>query len=641
MRLVDRIIGGARGPAHRVSGLGVLVSLLVMLAPLSAHAQDGGTTSPFSIGAGSRSIGLGRAFVSLADDASTPYWNPAALRNVQQMQFMAMYMPLFGNFTGIDYTYFGFVYPTLSAGAFGIGYTRLGTTFNLWDEASRPLGEGNYSESQLLISYAAERHVNWFFGKMAAGASFKINRQTVDPFSSTAPGVDVGLRYIPDRAPSLSLAVNLQDIVGPQYKLDIADDTVDRTIMAGAGYTRHFDSGAALRIMLQYDMPQRADKKFHAGIEYMFSKYISLRAGMDEGKATFGLGVGVSNYGLDYAFYSRDTAGSSQAFTFNARFGNTLDERRAELETQRAREEKELIRRSFAERIDAQRKKARELSAAGDYEGSLAQWQVVLEFVPDDPEAIAGAGAAREQVLAKQAAQVRDVESQAVVRTRFSQGLDRFNQKDWLGARTEWKAILAIDPQHAGALDYLQQTQKHIDEQVAIHEARANQLERDNRLTEAIGEWNNVQQYNPDDPDAKAAIARIRGRIESMSQDYSATQRKLRIVNLYDSALQLYNAGNYADAMKNLNELLTLQPDHAEAKKLLALAKRRSTPLTDAEKSKIRELYLSGMQFFSKDEYARAISEWEKILEIDPTNTSVQRSIDEARERLKKVEEHR
>jgi tetratricopeptide (TPR) repeat protein len=148
---------------------------------------------------------------------------------------------------------------------------------------------------------------------------------------------------------------------------------------------------------------------------------------------------------------------------------------------------------------------------------------------------------------------------------------------------------------------------------------RANQLERDNRLTEAIGEWNNVQQYNPNDADAKAAVARIRGRIESMSQDYSATQRKLRIVTLYNDALQMYNEGKYQDAMKNLSELLQLQPDHADAKKLQALAKRRSTPLSDAEKAKIRELYLSGMQYFSKDEYAKAITQWEKILEVDPT----------------------
>jgi tetratricopeptide (TPR) repeat protein len=150
-----------------------------------------------------------------------------------------------------------------------------------------------------------------------------------------------------------------------------------------------------------------------------------------------------------------------------------------------------------------------------------------------------------------------------------------------------------------------------------------------------------VQQYNPEDAEAKAAVTRLRTRIESVSQDYAAAQRKLRIVTLYNDALQMYNAGEYPGAVKNLSELLALQPDHADAKKLQALAKRKTTPMTDAEKAKIRELYLAGMQHFSKDEYAKAIAQWEKILEIDPTNASVQRSIDEARERMRKVQERR
>jgi tetratricopeptide (TPR) repeat protein len=613
--------------------------MLCALAPALARSQDGGTVSPFSLGAGSRAIGVGRAFVTNADDASAPYWNPAALKNVQQMQFMAMYLPIKGDLDfGATYTYFGFVYPTLSAGAFGLGYTRVGTTFDLYDAQSRPGGEGNYSESQLLFSYAAQRHLHYLFGTLAAGATFKINRQIVDPFSDTAPGMDLGFHYTPDAWPDFAVGLNLQDLVGSSYHLDNADDTVDRTILAGLGYTRHFDGGAALRVMMQYDRPQRANSKFHVGAEYMFTKYISLRAGFDDGTATFGLGVGVSDYGLDYAFYSKSDVGSTQAFSFNARIGSTLDERRTAIEEQQAQQEKDLLKRTFESRVATQRTKAKQQEAAGDWSGALNSWQIVLEYLPDDAEATAAAANAREQVLAQQAAQVRDVENQAVVRTRFANGLDRFNEKNWLAAREEWKAILAIDPQHAGALDYLAQTQKQIDDQVAIHAARANQLERDNRLTEAIGEWNNVQQYTPDDAQAKAAITRIRGRIESMSQDYSATQRKLRIVTLYNDALQMYNDGKYQDAMKNLTELLQLQPDHADAKKLQALAKRRSTPLTDDEKSKIRELYLSGMQFFSKDEYAKAISEWEKILEIDPTNTSVQRSIDEAKERLKKVQ---
>lgn len=621
--------------------LKLAVALAVLLAPLPARAQSGGTESVFSIGAGARAIGLGNAFVSLADDASAVYWNPAALKNVQSMQFMAMYMPLYGDFTGATYTYFGFVYPTLSAGAFGAGYMRVGTTFDGYDDSSRPTGEANYSESQLLISYAAERHFKWLFGNLATGASFKISQETVDPFSSTAPGVDLGFRYIPDGAKSIEIGINVQNLSGAQYKLDLEEETVDRTILAGAGYTKKFNNGSALRVMLQYDSPERADASFHAGAEYAFSKFVSLRAGFDDDTATFGLGVGAFDYGLDYAFYSRAEAGSNQAVAFTASWGQTLAEKRDEIAKTRAEEEKILIQKTFNARVAAMRKKAQELEAAGDYAGALAQWQVVLEFEPDDAEAVAAAATARERILQEQATAVRDVENQAVIRTRFASGLDLYNEGDFLGARTEWNAVLAVDPENEGAQDYLARTNLKIDEAVRGNEASAKRLESEGRYTEAIAEWNNVQQYHPDDAKARAAVARLKARIESMSQDYSATQRKLRIVTLYNDALVDYNAGHFQAAMTKLRELLTLQPDHADAKKLMTLTKRRTTPLTDNEKAHIRELYLAGMQYFSKDEYAQAIAQWQKILDIDPTNESVARSIEEAQERLRKTQERR
>ena len=69
------------------------VALMVLAwAPAPAQGQDGdgGTQSVFSIGAGSRAISLGGAYVSLVDDASSIFWNPAALRNVQDKQLMGM-----------------------------------------------------------------------------------------------------------------------------------------------------------------------------------------------------------------------------------------------------------------------------------------------------------------------------------------------------------------------------------------------------------------------------------------------------------------------------------------------------------------------------------------------------------------------
>jgi tetratricopeptide (TPR) repeat protein len=228
-----------------------------------------------------------------------------------------------------------------------------------------------------------------------------------------------------------------------------------------------------------------------------------------------------------------------------------------------------------------------------------------------------------------------------MIRARFARGLDLFNQNDLVGARGEWIAILELDPDNKDAKDYLAQTNSKIDATVRTHIANAHAMEADGRLTEAIAEWNNVQQYDPHNAEAGAAIARIRTRIESVSQDYATAQRRLRIVTLYNDALQDYNGGQYQAALTKLNELLSLQPNHADAKKLQSLAKRRITPLTDQEKARVRELYLSGMQHFSKDEYAQAITQWQKILEIDPTNESVQRSIDEARERLRKVQERK
>jgi tetratricopeptide (TPR) repeat protein len=642
MRFVNTAYGTDR--AKGVAGVLALAAALVLaLAPMPAGAAsdtgDGGTQSVFSIGAGSRAIGLGRSFVSIADDASSVYWNPATLRNVQRGQLMFMYMPLFGDFTGADYVYFGAAYPTLNAGAFGLAFQRVGTTFDSYDAFSRPLGESDYSDSQLLVSYAFQRRSKWLLGTMAVGASFKVVHQQVDPFTSTAPGADLGLRWIPGDSKSFAVGLNFQDVFGAEQKLDAATDVTYSTVLLGAGYTHAFSNGSALRLLLQMDLPEKADTRYHAGAEYMFSRYLALRAGYDEGNITFGVGFDVSAFGLDYAYLARgDDPGSSNSFTFTVDVGKSLDERRQEIAEREAEQLQALIREQFESRVRTHRTWAAQYESEGDYAAALDEWQAVLAYIPDDSVATAEAARTRELLVAQQAAATESAANQAVIRTRFSQGLTFYENKDYVRARAEWQAILDIDSTHAGALEYLDKTQAAIDQEVSGHITRARRFERTGRYTEAIGEWNNVQLYEPDNTEAAAAIKRLRSRIESVSQDFESAQRRLRIVNLYNESLQLYNRGEYQRAVTNLDEVLRLQPDHEDAKRLRALANRKLTPLTADEKARIRKLYLSGMQFFAKDEYSSAIAEWQKILEIDPTNESVQRNIEEARQRLRKLE---
>ncbi len=607
-------------------------------APARAEEGNAGTQSVFTIGAGSRAIALGRSFVSIADDASAVYWNPAALRNVQSKQLMFMYMPLFGDFTGADYTFFGAVYPTLNAGAFGAGFQRVATSFEGYDDFSRPTGEGDYSESQVLISYAFERTSKWLLGSLATGATFKIVSQKVDPFSSTAPGIDLGFRWRPLSSRSFAIGVNLQDLSGAEHKLDAATDVTYRTVMAGAGYVREFANGSALRLALEVDLPEKADYNYHAGAEYAFARYISLRAGYDDGNVSFGVGFNISHYGVDYGYFTREEAGTSHPVSFTMDVGSTLEEQRQRAADREAAELRRLMGQEFENRVAARRERAKALESTGEWASALDEWKIVLEYIPEDPEASAGADRVRGKVLAMQEAATKDAEGRAVIRTRFEQGLKFYEDKNYARARGEWQAILALDSTHAAAREYMDKTQERIDEAIQVHMRRANELERTGRHTEAIAEWNNVQQYDPGNAQARSAIERIRTQIESVSKDYEAAQRRLRTVSLYDDALQQYNQGAYQAAIADLEQLLQLQADHEDAKRLLALANRKLSPLTPEETEQIRKLYLSGMQLFSKDEYAKAIAEWEKILRIDPTNDSVRRNIEEAKERLKQLQ---
>lgn len=645
MGRIEKRIGACR--ASRVTVALLVTCACVLLSPAHAAAGDGdaGTQSVFTLGAGSRGISLGRAYSTLADDADAIYWNPAALRNVQSKQFSLMYMPLYGDFTDATYISFAFVYPTLGAGAFGVGFMRVGSTFDRYDEYSRPLGEGQYSESQFMIGYAFERRLGLVGGRLATGASFKIANQKVDPFSSTAPGMDLGFRYVPDFAKALALAVNFQDLVGAEHKLNTEADRTARTIMVGAGYTKAFANGSALRLMVQFDAPEKADAKLHAGAEFAFSKFVALRVGVDDGNFSFGLGLTTNalgmGYGLDYAFLNRETAGSSHPVTFSASYGSTLDEERAALAEQRRREDEEVVRRAFVARVQEHRDKALAHESRENYMGALDEWKIVLELEPGDAQAQERLSSLQARVVEEQDRAVRDRANQAEISARFTQGLEFYTKNDWLKARDEWLAVIAIDSTHAEAKEYLARTQVEIDKQISERAARATRLEQAGRLTEAMGEWANVQALDPGSARARQSIDRIRRKIEEQSQSLDQASRRLEIVNLYDGALQAYNRGEYQSAMTSLDRVLALEPGHEEAKNLRAMARRKLTPLTKAEEDRIRSLYLSGMQFFSKDEYAKAVDEWQKILEIDPTNDSVKRNIEEAKERLRQLGENR
>ena len=145
---------------------------------------------------GTRGIGLAGAFISSADDATSPLWNPAGLATLQR-----------GNLIyDLSQGAVSLAYPLKSIGTFGINYLDLnaGDRF-LIDHVSNPIGSFELGNNQALFSYARK------FGPLQLGASTGYSRA---PYygSRWAQNYDVGM--LTTLNDYFAIGIRLRDISG-------------------------------------------------------------------------------------------------------------------------------------------------------------------------------------------------------------------------------------------------------------------------------------------------------------------------------------------------------------------------------------------------------------------------------------------
>ena len=620
--------------------LEITLILALGLCPVGAAAQDGGggTRSVFTLGAGSRAIGMGGAFSAIASDASALYYNPAAMKINGAPTLMANHISLFSGFTDASYDYLGLVWPTLGAGSFGVGLLTTGTDgIQGYDEFSRPTGELSYRESQGIVSYAFD--VPWQFGGIwSVGTSIKILNQRVGDYSDTGTGLDLGLLYRVKYIDGLCFGVNLQDIVGAKTKLVSASDEVYRTMMFGLGYMRAFGESSKLTVSVQMDMPEKADNDLRFGAEYTIRDMVSIRMGYDSESFTAGIGFTWRGYALDYGYFSREEAGSSHPITLSARLGKPLDQQIAERDEAQRIEEERRLNELFAVRITSHIDAADSLRDAGELESALDEVKITLEYDPGNERAVVLREEIQTEILAAQEERTKNAENELLINTHFRLGLDHYTANEYILARAEWRNVLALDPENEDALEYQRLTQEKLDGALQSRITAARAYEMAGRLPESIGDWNIVLTIDPENAEAPVAIERMKQRINAMSRDYNEANRQLETIELYNRALTALTEGRYEDAVSLARQVLQLDPDHAEAKDIINRAERRMQPLTDEENEQIRALFLEGYRFFEQKEYVNAMDIWSKILEIDPFNESIRKNIEEAKQRLKKIE---
>jgi hypothetical protein len=289
------------------------------------------------IGVGARPVGMGGAFVAVANDPTTIYWNPAGIAGLLRTNVTVSHTEWTAD---VNYEYLGAIFPVEKLGGsvgiqFGALYTEIQETTEL-----QPFGTGqtfSYTDFVGGLSYARR-----FTDKLLIGGTLKFVHENlgVDVGGTTINTwlVDVGSIYYIGLG-SLRIGVALANF-GPDFSPSGKYFSPDGEVREwdSANPPTQFRWGVAwepvqsksmmLTTALEVSQPADNSQALKAGLEWTLQRVLSLRTGYDFNADVINWSAGagaVANLGttrgsVDYAYSDGGVLGGIHQFSLGVRF---------------------------------------------------------------------------------------------------------------------------------------------------------------------------------------------------------------------------------------------------------------------------------------------------------------------------------
>lgn len=301
-----------------------LTAALIIGGNTNAQVFSGTTTAQFlKIEAGARAIAMGGAFVSVADDVSAIYWNPAGLPKLKNNAVSFSYTSWLVN---TNHNYVGIVYKLNDQNVFALSYTLLSMPDMKVRTEFYQDGTGEYfsaSDFSLGLSYGLA-----ITDKFSMGITGKYVGQNIWHMTTSTIALDVGLHYnTPVKGLNLGMSVSN---IGPkmQYEgddsfiyytfdpdqrgnsdkifADIKMDKWDLPLIFRVGLSYNLLDTELHDILISMDAihPNDYSEYVNVGLEYCFTDRIFLRGGYktlfkEQSEEGLTLGAGVIYYLTD------------------------------------------------------------------------------------------------------------------------------------------------------------------------------------------------------------------------------------------------------------------------------------------------------------------------------------------------------
>jgi hypothetical protein len=293
------------------------VTLNAQLIPILGAQRAGTATAQFlKIGVGARATAMGETFVSVANDASCLYWNPAGMTQFETNEVLLAHSAWF---VDIRHEFLGVVYHLSAADAVGLSVTALHMDDMPVTTEFAPRGNGNYftvGDVGIGLSYSRKLTSQFSFG-----GTVRYVEETMDVLKMRSVMVDLGTYYWTglgtsrfsavvtnfgnQMSPSGSLALNNGESV-TQFQ-EFSPPTVFRF---GFAFEPIMDETNVLTTSIQLNHPNDNSENIGVGAEYSLMKTFFLRGGykFNVEEQSFSLGAGISatvsgiNLNVDYGY---------------------------------------------------------------------------------------------------------------------------------------------------------------------------------------------------------------------------------------------------------------------------------------------------------------------------------------------------
>jgi tetratricopeptide (TPR) repeat protein len=270
---------------------------------------------------------------------------------------------------------------------------------------------------------------------------------------------------------------------------------------------------------------------------------------------------------------------------------------------------------------------ARRAMGRKDWAEAAARLGDVLARQGDHPEALA----LRRKISALMTKQMEKSRPQSGD-WFYAQGVLSYMDGDWLKAVDSWDQVVAFDPDRAGLVENIERAKQNLqvrerEEKIRFHNAVAFEGLKKGDYAEAIRQWEALLALDPGNLQAREGVAEARRAREAQA----LRDRQEEVQKLSEQAMDAYINREQKKSRALWNQVLALDPENGLAREYL----KRMGGGGSAGGAPSASGYEKAMDFLADNRYAEAIEYLERHTARNPGDQKARASLEDIRAKQK------